>query len=157
LAVFFAVPHTRVPDLVTIALAEHRLYLKDPTRLPITTSDIREVQHWLDQRLPFSTRIPDQTTPHAHLVGANARTGPNPSAILTYTLDGMPISLLIAPARTVPVSGADALTFRNVLFQTARIEGRHVLRWSDDRLTYVLVACGEIPLESLPFAVQQTE
>lgn len=152
LAVFFSVPHMRVPDLVKIAVAEHRLYLQDPARLPIATSDVREAQRWLDRRLPFSARIPDRTTPRAHLVGAAARTKPN-AAVLTYTWDGMPISLLIAPARTVRFSGADAVTFRNVVFDTARVEGRRVLRWSDDRHTYVLVACGDIPIESLPFAM----
>ncbi|HET8760737.1 MAG TPA: zf-HC2 domain-containing protein [Nitrospiria bacterium] len=153
LAVFFSVPHMRVPDLVKIAVAEHRLYLQDPARLPLATSDVREAQHWLDRRLPFSARIPDRTTPRARLVGASARTGPNASAILTYTWDGMPISLLIAPARTVQFSGADAVTFRNVVFQTALVESRRVLRWSDDRHTYVMVACGDVPIESLPFAV----
>jgi anti-sigma factor RsiW len=155
--VFFAVPHTRVPDLVNVALAEHRLYLADPTRLQFHASDRRAAGHWLDQRAPFPLRIPNVHASEVRLVGATVRTGANASAILTYEWGGLPVSLLIAPTRTTPFNDAEALTFRNVLFHTARLEGRHVLQWSDHRYTYVLVACREIPIASLPFAEHEPE
>jgi anti-sigma factor RsiW len=157
LAVFFAVPHTRVPDLVNVAMAEHRLYLKDPRRLQFHASDRRVAGHWLGQRVPFPLRIPNIYAADVRLVGAAVKTGPNTSVILTYEWGGMPVSLLIAPTRTIPFDDAEALTFRNALFHTARLEGRHVLQWSDDRYTYVLVACREIPIASLPFAEHEPE
>lgn len=155
LAVFFAVPHTRVPDLVNVALAEHRLYLTDPTRLQFHASDRRVVGHWLDERSPFPLRIPNHAS-DVRLVGAAVRSGSNTSAILTYEWGGTPVSLLIAAARTIPFDDAEARTFRNVLFHTARLEGRHVLQWSDHQHTYVLVACRDFPIASLPFTVQET-
>lgn len=156
LTIFFAVPHTPVSDLVNVALAEHRLYLKDPRRLQFHTSDRRAVGHWLDQRAPFPLQIPNHHASDVRLVGATVRTGPNVSAILSYEWGGTPVSLLIAPMRTTPFNDAESRTFRNVLFHTARLDGRHVLQWSDHRYTYVLVACRDLPIVSLPFVVQET-
>lgn len=157
LAVFFVIPRAHVPELVNVALTEHRIYLTDPDRLQFHAADHREVEHWLRQRTPFPLRIPTHDPAEVRLVGAAVRAGPTVSAILTYTWEGTPVSLLIAPTRTSPFNGGEALAFKNVLFHAARVEGRHVLQWSDHRHTYVLVACRELPPASLPFVVPDTE
>ncbi len=157
LAVFFAVPHPQVPDLVNVALAEHRLYLKDPARLQFHASDSRAVGHWLDRQAPFTIRIPQHDAAAVRLVGTAVRTGPNASATLAYEWGGTPLSLLIAPVQSLLFDDSAAMTYRNRLFHTARLEGRHVLQWSDHLYTYVLVACRELPIASLPFAIEKPE
>ncbi len=157
LAMFFAVPHARVPALVHVALAEHRLYLKDPARLQFRASDSHAVGYWVAQQAPFPLRIPDHDAADLRLVGAAVRTGPNASAILAYEWGGTSLSLLIAPLQSLSFDDSAALTFRNMLFHTARLEGRHVLQWSDQFYTYVLVACRELPIGALPFAVEKPE
>ncbi|MFZ5875528.1 MAG: zf-HC2 domain-containing protein [Nitrospirota bacterium] len=153
--VFLTVRHAGVPDLVHVALAEHRLYMNNATRLQIQGSDARVVGRWLNQQAPFPLHIP----PHNHdlrLVGASVRPAPDASAILAYKWEGKAVSLLIAPAQPMPFDDATAMTFRNVLYHTAHIEGRQVLQWSDDRYMYVLISCREFPIASLPFDVPPT-
>jgi hypothetical protein len=156
LGVFFAIPHARVPELVNVALAEHRLYMQDATRLQVHGSDVRVVGRWLDEQAPFPIHIP----PHhddLHLTGATVTPAPDASAILAYDWNGKIVTLLIAPAQPMPFDSAAAMTFRNVLFHTTRIEDRQVLQWSDDRYVYVLVSCRDFPIASLPFAVRPTD
>jgi hypothetical protein len=156
LGVLFALPHARVPDLVTVALAEHQLYMEDATRLQVHDSDVRVVRRWIDQQAAFPFHIP----PHHNdlrLVGATVRPAPNASAILAYDWAGKALTLLIAPTQPIPFNEASAITFRNVLFHTARLEGRRVLQWSDDRYMYVLISCREFPIASLPFSVLPTD
>jgi hypothetical protein len=157
LALFFVIPHPQVPHLVQIAVAEHRLYMKDPARLQIKGDDIRAVTRSLEQRLPFPLHIPPQTVDDVHLVGADVRDGRHPAAVLAYLVDGAPVSLLVTTPRDLPFSSTDTRTFKTTLFHSAQLEGRHVLRWSDHRHTYVLVACRNTPVDSLPFAVVATD
>jgi hypothetical protein len=153
LGVYFALRHAGVPDLVNVALAEHRIYMEDATRLQVHDSDVRAVGRWLDQQAPFPLQIPPHNN-DLHLVGATVKYAPDASAILAYDWAGKALTLLIAPAQPMRFNDASAITFRNVLFHTARLEGRRVLQWSDDRHMYVLVSCREFPIGSLPFAVR---
>ncbi len=153
LALFFLIPRFQIPPLVKIALAEHRLYMKDPTLLRIKGDDVRAVTRSLERRLPFPLHIPPKTVDNAQLVGANVTDGPNRAAVLAYMVDGEHVSLLVTTPREIRFSSADTRTFKNTLFHTAQLEGRHVLQWSDHRHTYVLVACRNTPVNSLPFAL----
>jgi hypothetical protein len=156
LGVLFALPHARVPDLVTVAMAEHRLYMQDVTRLQVHDSDVRVIGRWIDQQAPFPLDIPPHNN-DLRLVGATVKPAPDASAILAYDWAGKALTLLIAPTQPMPFDEASAITFRNVLFHTARLEGRQVLQWSDDRYMYVLISCREFPIASLPFAVRPTD
>jgi anti-sigma factor RsiW len=150
LALFLVIPRPQVPHLVKIALAEHRLYMKDPSLLQIKGDDIRVVTRWLDQRLPFPLHIPPKAVDDVRLVGADVRNSRKPIAVLAYMVDGAPVSLLVTTPREILFSSADTRTFKNTLFHTAQLESRHVLQWSDHRHTYVLVACRNTPVDSLP-------
>jgi anti-sigma factor RsiW len=156
LALFFAIPHQEVPDLVKVAVASHRRYMKDATRLQIKNPDIRAVTRWLEKRLPYPIHVPVQHATDIRLVGADVVSGRNPAAVLAYLIADDHASLLVAASREVHFPGANVLTFKNVLFHSSDVEGRHVLQWSDHRYTYVLVACRETPIDSLPFAVPST-
>jgi anti-sigma factor RsiW len=157
LALFFVFPRAQVPDVVKIALAEHRASMTVPHGLHIKTSDATVVRTWLNRRLPFTVHVPTKAGADLRLLGATVRTGPTPAAVLTYDFGGAPISLLVAPPRTLAIENAHVMTFRNVVFHSARLENRHVLQWSDRRHTYVLVACREIPVESLPIVALADE
>jgi anti-sigma factor RsiW len=154
LALFFVlIPRSQVPPLVKVALAEHRLYMHDASLLQVRSDDVQTVRRALEQRLPFPLHIPPKTVDDVRLVGADVTDGRNPAAVLAYMVDGAHVSLLVTTPREIPFSSADTRTFKNTLFHTARLEGRHVLQWSDHRHTYVLVACRTTPVDSLPFAV----
>src|SRR5574341_1250677 len=154
LALFFVlIPHSQVPSLVKLALAEHRLYMNNPARLQVRGDDVQTVRRALEQRLPFPLHLPPKTVDNVQLVGADVTDGRNPAAVLAYMVDGAHVSLLVTTPHEIPFSGADTRTFKNTLFHTAQLEGRHVLQWSDHRHTYVLVACRNTPVDALPFAV----
>ncbi len=153
LALFYVIPHPQIPTLVKIALAEHRLYMKDPALLQIKNDDVRTVTHALQQRLPFPLHVPPKTTADVRLVGADVMPHPIPSAVLAYQVNDSPVSLLVTTPRNISFSNAATRTFKNTLFHSAFLDGLHVLQWSDHRHTYVLVACRDTPVDSLPFAV----
>jgi anti-sigma factor RsiW len=151
---FIAMRHAGVPNLVNLALSEHRHYMNDATRLQVYASDVLVVEHWLDEQAPFPLHIP----PHngdLHLAGAIVTPAPEASAILAYDWSGQTVTLLIAPAQPMSFDEASAMTFRNMLFHTTRLDGRQVLQWSDDQNLYVLVSCREFPIAALPFDVRQ--
>ncbi len=156
LALFFAVPHREVPNLVKVAVAAHQRYMKDAAGLQFRSADIRTVTRWLEERLPYPIHVPVRSANDVRLVGADVTSGLDPAAILAYLIAGDHASLLVTSAREVPFSDADVTTFKNVLFHASDVEGRYVLQWSDHRHTYVLVACRATPLDDLPFAVQPT-
>lgn len=156
LALFFAIPHQEVPDLVTVAVASHQRYMKDATRLQIKNPDIRAVTRWLEERLPYPIHVPVQRATDIRLVGADVVSGRHPAAVLAYLIAGDHASLLVAASREVHFPDANVRTFKNVLFHSSDVEGRHVLQWSDHRHTYVLVTCRAAPLDALPFVVQPT-
>src|SRR3990172_6621821 len=58
LALFFAIPHQKVPDLVTVAVAAHQRYMKNAARLQIKNPDIRTITRWLGERLPYPIHLP---------------------------------------------------------------------------------------------------
>lgn len=154
LALFFAIPRPQIPTLVKIALAEHRLYMKDPAHLQIKSDDVRTVTRALEQHLPFPLHIPPKTTADVRLVGADVSRDPIPSAVLAYQVNDSPVSLLVTTLRNISLSpNAETRTFKNTLFHSASLDGLHVLQWSDHRHTYVLVACRDTPVDALPFAV----
>lgn len=153
LALFSAIPSPQIPPLVKTALAEHRLYMKDPTRLQIKGANVNTVTQSLEERLPFPVHIPPHATADVELVGADVRSSPIPSAVLAYQVSGSPVSLLVTTPREIPLSNVGARTFKKTLFHSTILEGLHVLQWSDHRHTYVLVACRETPVDGLPFAV----
>ena len=153
LALFFAIPHQEVPDLVTVAVASHQRYMKDATRLQIRNPDIRAVTRWLEERLPYPIHVPVRSANDVRLVGADITSGRDPVAVLAYLVGGNHASLLVTSAREVPFHDANVRTFKNVLFHSSDVEGRHVLQWSDHRHTYVMVTCRATPLDTLPFAV----
>lgn len=148
----FAIPRSQTPALVRIALAEHRLYMKDPARLDIAGRDVPTVTRSIEQRLPFPVHIPPQTADNVHLMGADVTPHPIPAAVLAYQVDGSLVSLLVTTHREISMSNAETRTFKKTLFRSASLEGLHILQWSDHRHTYVLVACREIPVDSLPFS-----
>jgi anti-sigma factor RsiW len=148
-----AIPRPQIPPLIKIALAEHRHYMRDPGLLEIKSSDVNAVTRSLDARLPFPVHIPPSTAANVHLVGADIRREPTPSAVLAYRVNDSPVSLLVTAPREIALSNAEARTFKNTLFHSTWLEGLHVLQWSDNRHTYVLVACRDISIASLPFAV----
>lgn len=156
LALFFALPHRYVPELVTVAVVAHQRYMKDATRLQIKNPDIRVVTRWMEERLPYPIHVPAQRATDVRLVGADVVSGRHPAAVLAYLVEGDHASLLVASSREVLFPGADVRTFKNVLFHSSDVERRHVLQWSDRRHTYVMVACRETPIDSLPFAVPST-
>lgn len=153
LALFFTVPRPHVPPVVKIALAEHRLYMKNPSLLQIKSADVPALTLALEQRLPFPIHVPSNTTADVRLDGADVRTAPIPSVVLAYQVNASPVSLLITAPREIPVSNAETRTFKKTLFHSTSLEGLQVLQWSDHRHTYVLVACRTTPIDALPFAV----
>jgi anti-sigma factor RsiW len=157
LVVFFAIPRPQVPLLVKIAMAEHRLFMTNPGLLQIQSHDAPTVTRSLEQRLPFPIHIPPKASADVRLVGAAAKSAPIPSAVLAYRVNGSPVSLLVTTPHEILFSSADTLTFKNILFRTTSLAGLHVLEWSNHRHTYVLVACRDTPVDSLPFAVQAAD
>jgi anti-sigma factor RsiW len=153
LVVFFAIPRPQVPEVVKIAMAEHRLLMMNPGLLPIRSHDAPTVARSLERRLPFPVYIPANASADVRLVGAAVKSAPIPSAVLAYQVNGSPVSLLVTTPHEMPFSSADTLTFKNILFRTTSLAGLHVLEWSNHRHTYVLVACRDTPVDSLPFAV----
>lgn len=156
LALFFAIPHREVPDLVTVAVAAHQRYMKNAAGLQFRSASIRTVTRWLEKRLSYPIRVPVRSATDVRLIGADITSGRHQAAVLAYLVGGNHASLLVTSAREVHFSGADVKTFKNVLFQSSDVAGRHVLQWSDRRHTYVLVACRTTPLDALPFVVQPT-
>lgn len=154
LALFFVlIPRSGVPPLVKLALAEHRLFMNNPLLLQVRSDDVQTVRRALEQRLPFPLHIPPKSADDVQLVGADITDGRDPAAVLAYMVDGAHVSLLVTTPHEIPFSSAHTRTFKNTLFHTAQLEGRHVLQWSDHRHTYVLVACRNTPVDSLPFAL----
>ncbi len=153
LALFFAIPRPQIPPLVKTALAQHRRYMKDPAFLQIKGNDVQTVTHALQRQLPFPLHLPPTTTAAIHLIGADVRTDPLPSAVLAYQVADSPVSLLVTTPRDIHLSNTATQSFQNTLFHSAFIERLHVLQWSDHRHSYVLVACRDTPPDTLPFAV----
>ena len=153
LVVFFGIPRPQVPELVKIAMAEHRLFMINPGLLSILSHDAPTVRRALEQRLPFPIHIPANARADVRLVGADVKSAPTPAAVLAYQVNGSPVSLLITTPHEIPFSSADTRTFKNTLFHSTSLAGLHILQWSNHRHTYVLVACRETPVDSLPFAV----
>ena len=153
LALFYVIPHPQIPTLVKIALAEHRLYMKNPALLQIKGDDVRTVTRALQQRLPFPLHVPPETMADVRLIGGDVSRDPIPSAVLAYRVNDSPVSLLVTTPREIHLSNADTRTFKKTLFHSAFLDGLHVLQWSDHRHTYVLVACRDTPVDALPFAV----
>ena len=156
LALFFAIPHRDVPDLVKVAVAAHQRYMKNAAGLQFRSANIRTVTRWLEERLPYPIYVPVRSANDVRLVGADITWGRDPAAVLAYLVEGSHASLLVTSAREVPFSGADVKTFKNVLFQSSGVAGRHVLQWSDRRNTYVLVVCRNTTLDAFPFSIQPT-
>lgn len=127
--------------LVKAAVTTHHAYLDDPASLQIQSSDTRLVSAWLERRLRFSLDLPTQAVPNLHLVGGRiANDGDHRAAHLVYRLGESTVSLLMTPPQEVRLSGQDVISFKNILFHPATIQGLHTLQWSDSRHTYVLVS-----------------
>lgn len=134
-------PRHPVPDLVQLAVNQHRTYLRAPDSLDIRSDDGALVSSWLQSRLHFDIDIPKNTPPGYHLEGARIAADREPrAAYVAYTVGDETVSLLVTPPQEIRFAGREVISFRNMLFHPADVDGYHTLEWSDSRHTYVLVA-----------------
>jgi anti-sigma factor RsiW len=140
MVVFFALPRSRVPSLVQVAVSEHERYLRGQHSLGVISRNPQTVMSWLEQRVQMPLYIELEAVPEAQLVGAKAPVRDTQAAYLAYRFGNEPVSLLVAPPREISMSQDDVRLFRNTLFFPGQVEGHQTLQWSDRRHTYVLVA-----------------
>jgi anti-sigma factor RsiW len=99
------------------------------------------VSWWLENHLNFDVDIPRNTSEEFRLVGGRvAQTANIRAAYVAYRVGEDTVSLLITPPQEIRLAGRDVISFRNILFHPADVDGHHTLEWSDSRHTYVLVA-----------------
>ncbi len=140
LIVLGTAPH-QVPDLVKLAVRQHQLSLRQPDALDVVGHDAPTVSSWLEHRLGFRVDLPHNTPEEFRLVGGRiAETAAPPAAYVAYRVGEETVSLLITPPQEIRLAGRDVISFRNILFHPADVDGYHTLEWSDSRHTYVLVA-----------------
>jgi anti-sigma factor RsiW len=131
----------QTPDLVQLAVQHHQLSLRQPDALDVVDDDPAVVSHWLERRLNFDIDIPRNTPEGFRLVGGRvAQTADIRAAYVLYGAGEETVSLVVTPPQEIHLAGRDVISFRNILFHPADVDGYHTLEWSDSRHTYVLVA-----------------
>lgn len=131
----------QMPDLVQLAVQHHQLSLRQPHALDVIDDDPAVVAHWLERRLNFDVDIPRNSPEEFRLVGGRvAQTADIRAAYVAYRVGQETVSLLVTPPQEIRLAGRDVISFRNILFHPADVDGHHTLEWSDSRHTYVLVA-----------------
>jgi anti-sigma factor RsiW len=131
----------QTPDLVQLAVQHHQLSQRQPQALDVVDDDPAVVAHWLERRLNFDIDIPRNTPEGFRLVGGRvAQTADIRAAYVLYLAGQETVSLVVTPPQEIHLAGRDVISFRNILFHPADVDGYHTLEWSDSRHTYVLVA-----------------
>ncbi|MFZ5876857.1 MAG: anti-sigma factor family protein [Nitrospirota bacterium] len=131
----------QTPDLVQLAVQHHKLSLRQPHALDVIDDDPAVVSTWLEHRLNFDVDVPRISPEEFRMVGGRiAQTADIRAAYLSYRVGQETVSLLITPPQEIRIAGRDVISFRNILFHPADVDGHHTLEWSDSRHTYVLVA-----------------
>jgi anti-sigma factor RsiW len=130
----------QTPDVVKLAVRQHQLSLQQPDAFDVVGPDAPTVSAWLEHRLRFPVDLPHSSPAEFRLVGGRvAETASPPAAYLAYRVGTETVSLLIMPPQETRLAGRDVISFRNILFHPADVDGYHTLEWSDSRHTYVLV------------------
>jgi anti-sigma factor RsiW len=131
----------QTPNLVHLAVQHHQLTLRHPNALDVIGQDGATVSWWLENRLNFDVDIPRISPEEFRLVGGRiAQTADIRAAYVAYQVGQETVSLLVTPPKEIRLAGRDVISFRNILFHPADVDGYHTLEWSDSRHTYVLVA-----------------
>lgn len=139
-AIYFYSQHT---DLADIAVENHIRQINGQLPLEIETSSEVEISNWFDKKLKFNFRLPRYPDPSnqpyrikgARLVALNN----DYAALVSYEMDGHPMTLLVAPSESAIPHGKRKVNFKDINFYLDTKDGFNILSWKDKGLTYALV------------------
>lgn len=140
LAIYF---YSQRVDLVEIAVENHIRQINGQLPLEIETSSEVEISNWFDKKLKFNFRLPRYPDPSnqpyrikgARLVALNN----DYAALVSYEMDGRPMTLLVAPSKSASPHGKRKVNFKDINFYLDSKDGFNLLSWTDKGLTYALV------------------
>lgn len=130
-------------DFVKIAIENHMRQIRGQLPLEIETSSEGEISNWFDGKLRFNFRLPRYPDPSnqpyrikgARLVALNN----DYAALVSYEMDGRPMTLLVAPSKSASPYGKRKVNFKDIDFYLDTKDGFNILSWTDKGLTYALV------------------
>ncbi len=130
-------------DLAEIAVENHIRQINGQLPLEIETSSEIEISNWFDKKLKFNFRLPRYPDPSnqpyrikgARLVALNN----DYAALVSYEMDGRPMTLLVAPPKSAIPHGKRKVNFKDINFYLDSRDGFNILSWTDRGLTYALV------------------
>ncbi len=61
------------------------------------------------------------------------------AALVSYEMDGRPMTLLVAPSKSASPHGKRKVNFKDINFYLDTRDGFNILSWTDKGLTYALV------------------
>jgi len=140
LAIYF---YSQRIDLADIAIKNHIRQINGQLPLEIETSSEAEISNWFDKKLKFNFRLPRYPDPSnqpyrikgARLVALNN----DYAALVSYEMDGRPMTLLVAPSKSASPHGKRKVNFKDINFYLDTRDGFNILSWTDKGLTYALV------------------
>jgi len=130
-------------DLGAIAVENHMRQVQGQLPLEIETSSEAEISNWFQGKLKFNFRLPRYPDPSnqpyrikgARLVALNN----DYAALVSYEMDGRPMTLLVAPSQSASPHGKRKVNFKDINFYLDTKDGFTILSWTDKGLTYALV------------------
>jgi anti-sigma factor RsiW len=113
--------------------------------LDLRSSDHREVENWLGERLPFRVSLSDSAEPtlrHTQLLrGARLmQYGNKDAAYLSYQVEGHEVSLVVMSSLHDAPQGGVEQTIGRLTFHTIAHNGLKTVLWADKGLAYALVS-----------------
>ena len=130
------------PELLRSAVNQHKKYMEGRVPLDFTVKEPSEVGPWFQGKVGFPVHHPSELGDGFSIEGGGLVNSDNLQvAFLAYTYGKEKVSLAVTTS-SYPgkLSGEGGIPFKGLIFYPNLHKGLHTISWSDQGLSYVLVA-----------------